>query len=205
MSVAADILAAGRYSRFKDGHKLLVEIDGVAMVRRVARAIAESNVGDIVLVAAEADGAIAQAAGTGRWRTIANPDAQLGLSTSLRRGLESIDAASDGVMVALADMPGLTTDLVNRLLAAFAECGRRAIVFPVAADGRRGHPVIWPRMLFPALEAVTADVGGKAIIAEHRELWRPVVCNDAGAFVDIDTHDDLATFRGLDPQPTRRK
>lgn len=195
MTVTAVILAAGSSSRFEDGHKLLAEIDGIAMVRRVTVAVAESDVGDVVLVTGEVDGAVAKAAGTGRWRTIANPDAKLGLSTSLRRGLQSVDAARDGTLVALADMPGITADLVNRLLAAFAECGRRAIVFPVAADGRRGHPVIWPRELFAELEAVTGDSGGKDVLAKHPDLWRPVVCDEAGAFADIDTRGDLARFK----------
>jgi molybdenum cofactor cytidylyltransferase len=78
-------------------------------------------------------------------------------------------------------------------------------VFPVAADGRKGHPVIWPRALAPALEAVSGDAGGRALLDDYRELWRPVPSTGAGAFADIDTRSDLEAFRQANPQATRRK
>ena len=204
MNVAAIILAAGSSTRFENGHKLLAEIHGIPVVSRVASAIAQSDVGDIVLVVAAKESEVVKAAGPGRWKTIENPDARDGLASSLRLGLQSSDQATDGVLIALADMPGISAELVNSLLAAFAESSR-AIVFPIAADGRTGHPVIWPRSLVPALEALSGDAGGKAILGDYRELWRPVPFADIGAFADIDTRDDLEAFRQADFQATRRK
>jgi molybdenum cofactor cytidylyltransferase len=193
VTISAVILAAGRSSRFEDGNKLLVEIDGIAIVRHVCTTLADSNVDDIVLVTSEAHGSIAKAAGAGRWRIVENPDARDGLSTSLRAGLHSIASDTDGVLVALADMPGVTTSFVNMLLSAFVE-NKTSIVFPVARDGRRGHPIIWPKSLFPALETVTGDTGGKSVLADQKDLWRPVPCEDEGAFADIDTRADIASF-----------
>ncbi len=144
----------------------------------------------------EANGPIANAAGAGRWRIVKNPDARDGLSTSLRAGLHSIASDADGVLVALADMPGITTSFVNMLLSAFVE-NKTSIVFPLANDGRRGHPIIWPKSLFPALKTVTGDAGGKTVLADHKDLWRPVPCEDEGAFADIDTRADLETFTAV--------
>lgn len=194
MNVAAIILAAGASSRFELGNKLIAEIDGVPIVHRVASTLAKSDVQDVILVTADVSGAVARAAGTGRWRTVENPHADRGLSSSLCIGLEAIDARADGVLIALADMPGITAELINLLLAAFAET-RNEIVFPVAADGRRGHPVIWPRRFFPALKSLSGDSGGKAIIAAHAESCRPVRYDEGGAFSDIDTGKDLDAFR----------
>jgi molybdenum cofactor cytidylyltransferase len=198
VKITAVILAAGSSSRFEDGHKLLVEIDGMPIVRHVCSALARSKADDIVLVTAEADGAIVKAAGTGRWRVAENPNATEGLSTSLRTGLQSIDQSADGVLLALADMPGITEDLVDKLLSAFKGCNGTAIVFPVSPDGRRGHPVIWPKALFAELETATGDSGGKTILADHRNLWRPVPYDNSGAFADIDTRSDLEAFRRSD-------
>ncbi len=203
MKIAAIILAAGSSSRFEDGHKLLTDIDGQPIVGHVCSALAQSKVDDIVLVTAEADGAVAKAAGLGRWRIIENPDAPEGLSTSLRAGLQNIDPDSDGLLVALGDMPGITSELVDRLLSAFNRCQGRAIVFPVSSDGRRGHPIIWPKALFAELQTVTGDSGGKTVLADHKDLWHPVAYEDTGAFADIDTRADLEAFRA--DQPTRRK
>jgi molybdenum cofactor cytidylyltransferase len=201
VKIAALILAAGRSSRFEDGHKLLVEIDGVPIVRRVCDAVAASRVDDVFLIVSGTRGPVAQAAGPGRWQVIDNPEAHEGLSTSLRAGLQRISNETSGVLVALADMPGLTTALVNALIAKFSSAPT-SIVFPEAHDGRRGHPIIWPSALFSALLAVQGDVGGKAILAQYKTLWNPLPCDDTGAFADIDTRADLRAFEGTD-QPTR--
>lgn len=200
MTVSAVILAAGRSSRFEDGHKLLIEIDSVPMVRHVCQILAATDVEEIVLVTSQADGAVAKAAGTGRWRIIENPDARDGLSTSLHAGLKTISQDADGLLVALADMPGISKTLVNAVISAF-QSNRTAITFTVARDGRRGHPIIWPKSLFPELMTVTGDSGGKAILAAHQELWQPVPYDEEGAFTDIDTRADLQAF----DQAMRRK
>lgn len=205
MNVAAIILAAGSSTRFEDGHKLLAEIDGVPVVRCVASAIARSDVSEIILVVGSKGSEVVKAAGPGRWRTIENPNVRDGLSSSLRLGLQNIGKATDGVLVALADMPGINPELVNSLLAAFAESSGRGIVFPVAPDDRKGHPVIWPRALVPTLEALSGDAGGRAILDDNREFWRPVRFEGIGAFADIDTRHDLEAFRVADSQTTRRK
>jgi molybdenum cofactor cytidylyltransferase len=193
VKITAILLAAGRSTRFEDGHKLLAEIDSVPLIRRAALSLAHSSVEDIVLITATSATDIAAAAGPGRWRHIENPSAAEGLSSSLRLGIQSAKGA-EGILVALADMPGITAELVDTLCAAFTASEGRGIVFPIAPDGRRGHPVIWPRSLFSALESVSGDTGGKALLAGHRDLWRPVECNDPGAFTDIDTRTDLDTF-----------
>lgn len=203
MKIAAVILAAGRSSRFEDGHKLLAKIDGIPIVRHVCKALAASGADEILLVTPEIEDAVAKAAGSGRWRVVENPDAHDGLSTSLRTGLQNITSDADGVLVALADMPGITTAFVNTLISTFSS-NQDAIVFPVSKDGRRGHPIIWPKELFPALKSVTGDAGGKAILADHKDLWHPVPCEDEGAFADIDTRADLQAFTAHD-QEMRRK
>ena len=205
MNVAGIILAAGSSTRFADGHKLLVQINGIAIIRRVASALAHSRVGEIVLVTASNNDAVAKAAGSGRWRTLENPNADRGLSSSLRLGLQSIDEKVDGVLVALADMPGVSAELINMLLDAFAETEGRSIVFPAATDGRRGHPVIWPRDFIPELSALSGDTAGRSMLPAHTERWHPVPCEDTGAFTDIDTREDLAAFGQAHIQTTRRK
>lgn len=197
MTVSAVILAAGRSSRFEDGHKLLAEFDGVPIIRNVCRTLAASDVADIVLVTADANGAVAKAAGSGRWRIIENANAGDGLSTSLQAGLKAISQSADGVLVALADMPAISAALVDRLVSCF-EDEKNSIVFPVAENGRRGHPIIWPKSLFPELMTVSGDSGGKTILAAHQALWRPVPCDDEGAFVDIDTRADLQALKARD-------
>lgn len=192
MKVGAIILAAGQSARFGDGNKLLAEIGGEPMIRRVALAVSASCIDEVVLVVSPSGGAIAKAAGEGRWRVVVAENASAGLSASLGSGLETLPADTSGALIALGDMPDVSTELTNKLVAAFAMCGGQSIVFPQDADGRQGNPVVWPRGLFARLQTLTGDAGGKSVLNAHTQLWHPVLTADAGAFRDVDTRQDLA-------------
>ena len=194
MTIAAIILAAGRSSRFERGQKLLADIGGVPLIRRVCTTVASTSVSDIVLVTAAAGQGIVVTAGDGRWRNVVNADAHAGLSSSLQTGLRNLNAATSGALIVLADMPGLSAALIDSVCATFISGGGTGIVYPEDHDGRQGHPVIWPRSLFPQLMELSGDTGGKTLLDAHRELCRPVRIDAPGAFIDIDTVADLQRF-----------
>jgi molybdenum cofactor cytidylyltransferase len=197
--VAAIILAAGRSSRFEGGNKLLAEIDGSAMVRRVACEVAASPVNEIILVTGAGDGAIASAAGAGRWRHIINPEPARGLSSSLKAGLAALSADTGGALVILADMPGVTAALIAKLCEAFNAHGGEKIVYPQNTRGVQGNPVLWPHALFADLMQLEGDSGGKKLLAMRAHFCQPLHVSGDDAFTDIDTRADLARMtRRLD-------
>lgn len=196
MQIAAIVLAAGRSSRFKDGNKLLAKIDCMPLVRRALTEVAASAVTDILLVVAPEAHDVVEAAGPGRWRTIINARAHEGLASSLRAGISALPGTTDGALVVLADMPGVSADLIARVMEAFTAEGGDVIVYPADDAGRQGHPVLWPRQLFPELLALEGDTGGKSLIQKHKAKSRTVRVSGADAFLDIDTQADLARLKG---------
>lgn len=196
MQIAAIVLAAGRSSRFEGGNKLLVTIDGTPLVRRVLTAVAASTVTDIVLVVALDAQSVVEAAGNGRWRTIINAQVNEGLASSLRAGIKAIPETTVGALVVLADMPGISTELIARVIAAFTAEAGGVIAYPADDAARQGHPVLWPRYLFPELLALKGDTGGKSLLQTHKAISRPVPVSGADAFLDIDTQADLARLKG---------
>ena len=190
--VAAIILAAGRSSRFDGGNKLLAEIDGVTLVRRIALEVAASPVDDIVLVTGADDGAVATAAGAGRWRHVVNPEPARGLSSSLKAGLAALGTDASGALVVLADMPAVSAALIAKLSAAFDASGGKKIVYPQNARGVQGNPVLWPRVLFADLLLLDGDSGGKKLLTQYAHLCQPLDVSGDDAFTDIDTRADLA-------------
>jgi molybdenum cofactor cytidylyltransferase len=197
MNISAILLAAGSSTRFEGGHKLLAEIDRVPLVRCAAMVVARSTVREIVVVVGANASEVAKAVGPGRWRLIENRDASEGIGSSIRCGVQSINRTADGVLIALGDVPLITSTLIDRLISAFVDARGRAIVFPVSLEGRRGHPVIWPRAMLPALGSLSGDTGGKQILEQYRDFWRPVPCMDVGPYADIDTSADLDGLRAL--------
>ena len=202
--IAAFVLAAGRSSRFEGGHKLLADTGGVPLIAGIMAEISQSDAANIVLVTAPDGEPIVAAAGPGRWHNVVNGAAHEGLASSIQAGLRALEAeatsgpgepAYAGVLIVLADMPGVTAKLVNALIALGAAHDDNAIVFPAGSDGRQGHPVLWPRALFPELMKLSGDQGAKALLQTHRDRVVTLAVTDAAAFLDIDTQQDLAHYR----------
>jgi molybdenum cofactor cytidylyltransferase len=106
-----------------------------------------------------------------------------------------LDAA--GVLVVLADMPGLTSDVLDRLIQAFGRRQGPAIILPTF-NGKRGNPVLWSRHFFPELVAVSGDTGARHILGAHESAIERVEIGAAAA-LDVDTPEALAAAGGMLP------
>lgn len=195
--LGAVLLAAGRASRMGEaGHKLLAEFDGVALVRRIAERALDALPGPVVAVTGHRATEVSTAL-TGLPLTLVdNPDFATGMASSLKAGLSApVLADVAGVMVLLADMPGLRSSDLERLRDAFLEAEGLAIVRAVA-DGKRGNPVILPRVTFGDLMLLEGDVGARHVI---ETCGLPIIDVELGAaaHVDVDTPQAVEAAGGI--------
>jgi molybdenum cofactor cytidylyltransferase len=187
--VAAVILAAGRSSRMGGPNKLLAKLGSKPLVRIVAEAALASKASPVVVVTGR-DADEVRATLEGLPVTFAhNPDFAEGLSTSVRAGISGLGAEAAGALVLLADMPHVTSEMIDRLVGAFEPAKGAAIVVSTVG-GRRGNPVLWARRYFSELANVTGDTGGRELIAAHRDAVREVELGEAAA-IDLDTPEAL--------------
>jgi molybdenum cofactor cytidylyltransferase len=198
LSVAAVMLAAGQARRMGDSglHKLLAEFDGVPLVRRTAEMLLGSKAGPVVVVTGHRQADIAAELSSLDVRLQDNPLHEAGMASSLIAGFTRPDVtAADGVLVMLADMPGVTSGHIDQLFDAFVDAGGGAIVRAVS-NGKRGNPVILPRATYEAVRNLQGDVGARAII-ETSGL--PVVDVDIGpaAHLDVDTPEAVVAAGGV--------
>lgn len=191
--IAAVVLAAGLSSRM-GANKLLEDVGGTTMVRRVVEAAGASDAEPVVVVTGHAAPQIEAALSGLDVEFVNNPDFTKGLSTSLKAALSHLPEDCDGALVMLGDMPGISPTLINRLIAGFDPAEGRAICLPTRA-GRRGNPVLWAKRFFPEIQAVEGDVGARNLIGAYDELICEIPVEDDAAFADIDTPDALAAYR----------
>lgn len=192
-NIAAIVLAAGRSTRM-GSNKLIADVGGKPMVRRVAEAALLSAASPVLVVTGhhEADVRIAL---TGLDVTfVHNPDYAQGLSTSLKAGIAASPASVAGAMVLLGDMPQIAPDHLDQLIAAF-RAGAGIVIVPVHA-GKRGNPVLWPRAFFPAMLALEGDAGARRLLAANTACVREVDLGTDAIFLDVDTAEALAQLRG---------
>jgi molybdenum cofactor cytidylyltransferase len=187
------VLAAGASSRM-GGNKLLVDLDGKPMIRRVAEAVVQSKASPAIVVTGNSGDAVRQALRGCAAILADNPDFTMGLSSSLKLGLRSLPADCDGVVVVLGDMPAVTPALIDKLIAAFDPAENRAICV-ATHGGKRGNPVLFARRFFEEIESLEGDVGARGLIGAYPELVCEVDVGDAAPLIDIDTAEDLAAYR----------
>lgn len=192
--IAAIVLAAGRSSRMGAANKLLADVDGAPMVRRVVEAATASHAKPVIVITGNEQGKIHATLRGCKATFVHNHKFAEGMSTSLQAGLAALPANLDGVLVCLGDMPMVTAAALDRLIAAFNPLEGRAICVPTW-NGKRGNPVLWDRRFFPAMAELAGDVGAKHLIGEHAELVAEVAMSDDAVLTDIDTPEALATLR----------
>src|SRR5439155_11345115 len=109
--VGGFILAAGRSSRMPGSQKLLLDIDGVPMVRHVLEAASEGGCHQTVVVYAEDD---VKRAINGRAEVVFNPQAQSGMASSIQVGLRAMRTEIEAAMILLGDQPLVGSRTVAR-------------------------------------------------------------------------------------------
>ncbi len=193
--ISALVLAAGAGRRMRGCDKLLEEIEGRALLSRVAAAASESGAEETVVVLApdapHRRGALAGLA----VRAVVNHRAEEGMGTSIAAGLAAISPDADGVLILLADMPEIGAGDIDRLIAAFAPGEGRAIVRATAEDGTPGHPVLVGRRFFEPLGRLEGDRGAREILAEHGEFLVDLPLPGRAAVTDLDTPEAWDAWR----------
>ena len=192
--IAAIVLAAGKSSRMAPANKLFVEIDGRSLIEHaVAAATGSQAATTVVVLGNEADRVRAILAGRAAM-LVDNPDHASGLASSLRVGLAAVPADCEGAVVLLADMPGVKSAHVDRLIAAFSPLEGRAICV-AARNGKRGNPVLWAQRFFAEMAALEGDQGARGLVRRHEESVCEVDMPDDGVLTDLDTPEALGAYR----------
>lgn len=192
------IPAAGAARRMGGRDKLLEQIDGSPLLtRQVRRALATGARVHVVLSRDHPQRQAALGAISDPRLTCEPVDGREGMAVALRHAARlalGLDGAAQplGLMILPADMPELDSDDLNAVIAAFsARPGR--IHRGAVADGRPGHPVIFPRRLFARLEGLTGDSGARGLLAGEELCLTPLP--GAHALTDLDTPEDWDAWR----------
>jgi molybdenum cofactor cytidylyltransferase len=190
----AIVLCAGAGSRFGGGKLLAPWGDGLLLEGALAAAFAAPV--QTVSVVWGAEGGVPAAAKsfaarvgrTDRLRLVHAERHAEGMAASLKAGVESLDAGSEGAFVFLGDMPRIPAEVTGTLADAIA--GGAPAAAPVFA-GRRGHPVLFTSALYPALLDLSGDSGAAPVLAGLGVRLALVAATDDGVLFDVDRPDDL--------------
>ncbi|HKW94335.1 MAG TPA: nucleotidyltransferase family protein [Methylomirabilota bacterium] len=189
--IAAVVLAAG-LSRRMGRPKLLLPVDGRAIVRHAVEAVLAGGVDSAWVVTGPDVEPMAGALAGLEIQIVVNPAPEEGQAGSVRAGIAALPATADTALIALGDQPALAPTIIPALLAA-RRTSARPIVAPRYRDGQ-GNPVLFKREIFPELLRLTGDQGARLIIQKDpdRVEWVEL---DLPMPPDVDTPADYEKIR----------
>lgn len=194
-NIAIILLAAGAARRMRGRDKLLEEIDGAPLLRRMAERAAAAHPAQVTVVLDRADGPRAEAlAGLDLTRVI-NPVPEAGMGASIACAMQTLPPKIDGVMILPADMPGIETADLVAVMDAFRPDQGATLVRAVDSSGAPGHPVLFGRRYFEGLAALDGDEGARAVLKSAPRSPVPVPLAGDRARCDLDTPEAWAAWR----------
>jgi molybdenum cofactor cytidylyltransferase len=190
-TVAAIVMAAGRSRRMAPLNKLLVaDSQGTAMVARVVDNALASHARPVIVVTGHERDRVEEAL-SGRPVLFAHAETYAeGLSASLKAGLAALPPETEGFLVCLGDMPLVSGQMLDRMIAAFDPEEGRAIVMPTFR-GKQGNPMLWSREFLPEMASITGDVGARHLVGKHADRMVEVEMADDAVLRDFDTTDAM--------------
>jgi molybdenum cofactor cytidylyltransferase len=188
-TIAAVILAAGSSCRFGQRNKLLEPVLGQPLLRIAALAALQSQVDTTIVVTGFEGDKVKQSLSDMEVTTVHNPDYATGMASSLRTGI-SAAREFDAVLIMLADMPKITSALLDTLIQSFYSAHATTIIAPVH-DGQRGNPVLWPKRYFTEIMKIEGDTGARGLLNRYANRIREIDVRSNSIFVDVDTQSML--------------
>jgi molybdenum cofactor cytidylyltransferase len=191
MGVAGILLAAGSSTRM-GRNKLLLDVGGEPMVRRVARRAREAGLEPLlVVVGHEADEVRAALTGVD-CRLVPSPEWRLGQSASLSAGVAAVPPDAQAAVVVLGDMPLVEAEAIRAVVRRWREGGAPLV------SCRYGEvpapPTLYDRSLLGELAGGEGEGRGREVVRRHRDRTAWVDCPPA-ALADVDAPEDLERLR----------
>lgn len=190
---AGIVLAAGQSVRFGQPKQLLDWKDK-PFVRQVAETALHAGLSPVIVVTG-ADAEKVENALTGLdMNIIHNENWQSGQGLSIAAGVHALPENTGSAIFLLADQPQIGVDVIRALTEAHTQ-GLPSILAPLVLEEKRANPVLFDRVTFPDLLALTGDVGGRAIFDKHRVEYLP--WHDDTLLLDVDTPEDYERLKNL--------
>jgi molybdenum cofactor cytidylyltransferase len=168
-NIATIILAAGASTRMGTPKQLL-PYQGCSLLQHTVESAIASVCKPVVVVLGANAQKITSKVNLSSVRVVENPDWHLGMGSSIRRGIISLETYShtiDAVVITVCDQPFLSPEIINHLVTAYHSTGKTIIACEYADI--LGVPVLFKHTLFSELITLGEMVGAKKLIKKYEK------------------------------------
>lgn len=194
--VGAVVLAAGRSERMGEPKQLL-RVGDKTVLQRTLENVIGACVAEVVLVLGFSAEAIRRAlpvALLDGLNVVVNEHYELGMASSLQKGLCAMSSQMDAALIVMADQPLVRSETMGRIIERYRMSDAK-IVIPYY-KGKRGNPVLLGRAVFAEGMRLEGDAGFRVFFDRYTDAIGPVDVDDEGILLDIDNRDDYERVLG---------
>ncbi len=188
------LLAAGNSRRF-GSNKLLTEFMGKPLYKHTLDKIVEINkwlykeeIDCDVIVVSQYEKILEQAKNIG-FIAVINSKPELGISYSIKLGINACDAFAGNYMFFVCDQPMLSLKSIKMLITSYIKSNKT--IGCLSYKNVLGNPCIFDRKYVADFMKLEGDRGGKKIILLNQDSTLIVESVDGKELIDIDNMDDF--------------
>ena len=170
--------------------KAMLDAGGRTFIERVIDAHHAGGCSRVLVALPTLDGPVAANAVEAGAQVVLNPSPEEGPIGSLRASLRVLDDSVEGVSFCPVDHPLIQEDTVQDLIGIFRR-GQAPLVVPTF-KGKRGHPVLFGKVLFAELLSDWLPEGARTVVHRHLDDTAVVPVDDEGTVIDIN---DMTAYR----------
>lgn len=191
VSIGAVILAAGMSKRMGQP-KVLMRLDGKMLVHYPIQLAIIHQLQPIVVIAGKYIDEMKKSLKVMQTVDfVFNHDYEIGMASSLKLGIQTVEAKVDAVIVFLADQPFIPNEVVQSLMEQYMLHKEEGVkIVRPRYDGVLGHPILFDRSLFNEFKNINGDQGGRNIIQNYRQSMKIVSFHNRNWGMDIDTPEE---------------
>ena len=190
--IAGGLLAAGSSQRMGKINKLLFEIKGVPMVRKIAIEMLKSNLDSCFAVTGYESERVAKALEGLPIKIIKNHQWKDGQGTSVSKVAKKLNNDSADLMIMLGDLPSVKAEHFNYLIKSHTDIMNSEFTITIPEyRGLKGNPVIWGRSYISQLKELSGELGGRKLFKKYLKEINSVEINSDCIISDVDTSEAL--------------
>ena len=192
-SIGAIILAAGQSRRCKTNKLLAEDKNGEPLFMKSIKAAISSDAKPIFVITGHNHDEIEEYIKDYDINIVYNRAYETGVQSSINAGIKSMPASCDGAILFPADMPNITAQEINKLIAKFDK-NKEKMICVFSHKGVKSNPLLWSKSLYSKAQIIPENAHMRPVLIEHNDYIKNIEIKDKSKLLDIDFLSQLKEY-----------
>ena len=188
--ISAILLAAGQSKRMDGENKLLKKYKKKHLINHILNTLTKSKISKIIVVLGFQRSKVRKVLlKNKKIKCIYNKKYRSGMASSIKAGLKKISQKNTGFLIIHADMPLVSTGIINLFCLGLNKSNKE--IFVPINKKKIGNPIGFKRSMIKFLKKIKGDKGAKKIIRRNKHKLYFIKINSKSIFGDFNTQRDF--------------